>query len=265
MRDGGNWEAWLGDGRAHQGVVAARASWARPNEAVTGGCAATRRRMRHSKEFLTDFRAGAAQQLQKPGARSAFSSIGLFRDVPIRKKVIGHSVSVRRRFFAARAGLSRARDPVALLQKQASYGSVGLIGQPLVHQRADFLAQIGGIGKTRQLEALQAVLRCEQQKIPRRLDTGTSAAGYGNACPNSSTVIQESRILRYYVAVEICRKVAGDAQKYLCSSGDGPAQAGAAPGGEDAARLQRLRRGLRISRANCALSPGTGFIAGRQR
>jgi len=170
----GEWRSAFG---AHRDVVAASARWETRRTPFADGWAGTLRRAKVGDNFIAAFRAGAGLQLQKRDARSAVPSICGFRDVPIRKKVIGHSGDVRRLLFGACRDVSAARGAFALLQKQPGHGGAGLIGHPLVHQRANLLAQIGGIGEARQFKGLQRSFRGRQQKIPRRL---VQAAGHGD-------------------------------------------------------------------------------------
>lgn len=61
---------------------------------------------------------------------------------------------------------SGARGTFTLFQKPARQHRRGVFFDPLIEQRGNFLAEIGGVSQTRQLKALQGVLRSGQKEIP---------------------------------------------------------------------------------------------------
>jgi hypothetical protein len=60
-----------------------------------------------------------------------------------------------------------------LLHEQAREHGVSVFFHPLVEQRPDFLAEIGGMGETGEFIALQRVTRGRQEELPGRLGWGT--------------------------------------------------------------------------------------------
>jgi hypothetical protein len=150
--------AWRRGCEAHESVAAAPAKRLRPDGPFAGGLVDTLRRGRKSDGIIAGFRAGAGLRLQKPAPRSAFPSVCRLRDVPIRKKVIGHSGDLKRLLFAVRGRLGGARRAVAFFHKQPGDRGIGLIREPLVHERHNFSAQIGSVGEARQFKALERSL-----------------------------------------------------------------------------------------------------------
>jgi hypothetical protein len=80
------------------------------------------------------------------------------RDHLIHEKVMGHSTRVVRRRngfrFAGLRGVPSARA-LALLHEPSREHGGGVLVEPGVQQLANLLAEIGGVGKARQLVALQ--------------------------------------------------------------------------------------------------------------
>ena len=107
----------------------------------------------------------------------------------IRKNIIGHAmrpgawrrtghglsrgVAVRGKQALAQGVLGSARRPFALLDQPAREHGAGVFFHPLIEQRADLLAEIGGMGKTRKFVALERIPRSREKKLPRRLGWGT--------------------------------------------------------------------------------------------
>lgn len=87
----------------------------------------------------------------------------------IREKIIGHRMRGMAPRFAVRRGLLNGRGPLALLHQPAGQHGRGIFLHPLVHQRADLLAEIGGMAQPRQFIALQTGLRSREKELPRRL------------------------------------------------------------------------------------------------
>lgn len=115
------------------------------------------------------------------------------RDGSIRKIIIGHrmrygawhrtghgaghgtrrGMDVRRKQSLARSVFRDARRTLALLDQPAREHGAGVLFHPLIEQRANLLAEIGGVGKARELVALERVARSREKKLPRRLGWGT--------------------------------------------------------------------------------------------
>ena len=89
-------------------------------------------------------------------------SICLRRDRPIRKKIIGRSITVFRDSFSGFVNLLRA---FPLLHQPARQHGRGILLHPQVKQRADLLAEIGGMAEPREFIALQRVSRSREKKL----------------------------------------------------------------------------------------------------
>jgi hypothetical protein len=105
--------------------------------------------------------------------KMAFTSSGASicgrRDCPIRKKIIGHGMSVFRKSSRVRNVLLRLLGTFPLLHQPARQHGCGIFLYPKIEQRANFLAEIGGMAETRQFVTLQRVARSGEKKLPRRL------------------------------------------------------------------------------------------------
>ncbi len=114
-----------------------------------------------------------ARKLLMERRKMAFTSSGApvcgRRDGPIRKKIIGHGVSVFRKSFHGRNVLMRLLRTFALLHQPARQHGRGIFLHPKIEKRANFLAEIRGMAETREFVALQRVARSGEQKLPRRL------------------------------------------------------------------------------------------------
>jgi hypothetical protein len=99
------------------------------------------------------------------------------RGRPIRKKVIGHARSVLRKRFTVRSLVLHLLRAFPLLHQPAREHGRGIFLHPLVEKRANFLAEIGGMAKTRKFVALQRISRSREKKLPRRLGLVVGHAG----------------------------------------------------------------------------------------
>ncbi len=81
------------------------------------------------------------------------------RSFPIRKKIIGHGMSMLRQQFAGSNGFLISRWAFPLLNQPAREHGTSIFFEPLVQKRADLLAKIGGMTQTREFVALQRVAR----------------------------------------------------------------------------------------------------------
>jgi hypothetical protein len=107
--------------------------------------------------------------------KMAFTSSGApicgRRDRPIRKKIIGHGMSVFPKCFRGRNVLLHLLRVLPLLHEPACQHGRGIFLHPKIKQRANFLAEIGGVAETREFVALQRIARCREKKLPRRLSS----------------------------------------------------------------------------------------------
>jgi hypothetical protein len=105
--------------------------------------------------------------------KMAFTSSGApicgRRDCPIRKKIIGHGMSVFRKSIGRRNALLRLLRAFPLLHQPPRQHGRGILLHPKIQERANFLAEIGGMAETREFVTLQRVARSGEKKLPRRL------------------------------------------------------------------------------------------------
>ena len=90
-------------------------------------------------------------------------------DRSIRKKVIGHGMSIFGERFAGGSVFHRLWRALPLLHQPARQHGRGVFFQPGVEQLSDLLAEIGGVAQARKLVTLQRIARSRVQELPRRL------------------------------------------------------------------------------------------------
>jgi hypothetical protein len=117
-----------------------------------------------------------AENREMPFPSSGVASCGR-RSTPIRKKVIGHRMSLLMWNVAGARGLRFPRRLLAALHQPARQHGASVFLEPLVQQSADFFAQIGRVAETRELVALQRIARSREKKFPGRLRLGTRHVG----------------------------------------------------------------------------------------
>ena len=92
---------------------------------------------------------------------------------PIRKNIIGHwmasGIAAAREQFFGGTLFGIARGPFALLDEPAREHGAGIFFEPLIQQRANLLAEIGGMAEARKFVALERIARSREKKLPRRL------------------------------------------------------------------------------------------------
>lgn len=119
--------------------------------------------------IATKFRVGAKHRLPEWPKTSGRPPVLGLRSRSIRKDIIGPTFRIAAHGGGSRKGFRQVAGAFALLQKQPCHRGVGLIGHPLIQQGGDFLAQVGGVGKTRKLEALQRIFGSGEKEVPGRL------------------------------------------------------------------------------------------------
>ena len=126
----------------------------------------------------------------------------------IGKKVIGRGNAIWSPFGAAGRAFGSSRRQLALVNQPSGHGGRGILLEPLVHQRPDLLAKVGGMAEAREFVALQAVTRSSQQKLPGGLGAvaghGDLLWGQGGQCRDSITVVYR---VKNYCRVLSCGKV----------------------------------------------------------
>jgi hypothetical protein len=121
------------------------------------------------RSVIASFRAGAIKRLPIACKNSGWAGIFCQWDRSIRKKIIGHRMRNGVAGVASGRQIRIACGAFAFLQKQAREGRVGVIVHPLVKQSSNLLADISGMGQTRQLKTLQRILGSREQELPRGL------------------------------------------------------------------------------------------------
>lgn len=114
------------------------------------------------------FLAGAIKKLPIACKNSGLTGIFSLRDGSIRKKVIRHGMRCRAARFAIETQIRLSRGAFPLLHKETREGC-GVVIHPLIKQSRNLLADIGGVRKTGQLEALQRILGSRERELPRGL------------------------------------------------------------------------------------------------
>jgi hypothetical protein len=126
----------------------------------------------------------------------------------IGKKVIGRGSAIWSPFGAAGRAFGSSRRQLALVNQPSGHGGRGIFLEPLVHQRADLLAKVGGMAEAREFVALQAVTRSSQQKLPRGLGAVAGHEGLlwgqGGQWADSITVVHR---VKNYCRVLACGKL----------------------------------------------------------
>lgn len=135
------------------------------------------------------------------------------RGRPLRKNIIGHemasgAVAPMKQFFDD-GRFRNTRLAFALLNQQARHHGAGGFVDPLIKQRANLLAQIGSMTKTREFVTLERVARSGEKKLPRRLGLRT---GHGRLLQelverNSNSLVIRVNGTKRVLAVESCGKL----------------------------------------------------------
>jgi hypothetical protein len=100
---------------------------------------------------------------------SSWASICGRRDRAIRKKIIGHGMSVFPKGFPGGSVFHYLLRTLPLLHQPARQHGGGILLHPKIEKRADLFAEIGGMAETREFVALERVSRSREKKLPRRL------------------------------------------------------------------------------------------------
>ena len=118
----------------------------------------------------------------------------------IGKKVIGRGSAICNLFSCGERGFARSRRVFALVNQPTGHGRGRIFFEPLVHQRADLFAKVGGMAEAREFITLQAVTRSGQQELPGGLGAVAGHEGLlwgqGGQCGDSITVVY--RVKNYW-------------------------------------------------------------------
>ena len=116
-------------------------------------------------------RAGGTLRIErrKIDFTSSSASVCGRRDRPLRKKIIGHGMSVFPWRFSGGSVFRRLLRPLPLLHQPARQHGGGVFLHPEIEKRANLLAEICGMAQTREFITLQRVTRSGEKELPRRL------------------------------------------------------------------------------------------------
>ena len=96
------------------------------------------------------------------------------------QKVMGRSATVGgggRRLGGLRLGHGGADTALALLDEPAGDHGVGVFIEPLIEERRNFLAEIGGVAKPGEFIALQGIAGSGEKELPRRRSAAIGHVG----------------------------------------------------------------------------------------
>ena len=119
--------------------------------------------------------------LRRASERSVAAVRNAWASESIRQKIIGHKMAVGWRrtgggFIRRSLDVGGAHIAFTKLEEHTSDHSVGILVEQLIEERIDFLAQIGGVTKTRKFVTVQGVAGSGEEKFPRR---SGAAGGHG--------------------------------------------------------------------------------------
>jgi len=142
----------------------------------------------------------AADGKMAPASRHV--AFGRWSEGGFREKIIRRTCDAGAAVIAVVQWVAGVGGVFALSDKPARNGCRGVFFQPLIHQRADLLAEIGGMTQAGQFIALQAVARSGKQKLPRGL--GAVASHLSSPGGTGGTGWQDNRVVhqvKYYCEV----------------------------------------------------------------
>src|SRR5271169_4336847 len=162
MKNGWRGETQRWDALAGNSVARAAGAFARAQRSTPSASGA--------KQSISGmFSSKAANKLQNTYKTSGRATIYGLRGGSIRKKIIGHGMRAFVVQFARGKHVRRPGGAFSLFEKPARQHGGGVFLHPLINQRANFLAEIGGVRETRQFKTLQGIPRSREQELPRRL------------------------------------------------------------------------------------------------
>jgi hypothetical protein len=100
---------------------------------------------------------------------SSLASVCGGRDRPLRKKIIGHEMSIFPCGLTGGNVFRRLLRAFPLFHQPASEHSGGVFLHPQIEKRANLFAEISGMAETREFITLQRVTRSGEKKLPRGL------------------------------------------------------------------------------------------------
>jgi len=144
-------------GWTHRWDAPVREGAARAEYAFAGAPPSTLSGSEARRRIGDKFRARATNQLEKTCKTSGRAAVYGLGGGSIRKKIIGHRMCSIPSGFGGRKHVGHPRRAFALFKKPACQHRGGIFLHPLIDQRDNFLAEIGGVGEARQFKTLQGV------------------------------------------------------------------------------------------------------------
>src|SRR6266581_5041489 len=164
-------------GEAHAREALDGSAVARERKPLTNTAPNTLLSQKERSVVSGNFRGKLAFQHPKIATSSSVAPVCGRRSGPIRKKIIGHGLSVFRQGLGGRRGFRRARRTFAQVHQVARQHGGGAFIHPLVEKRGNLLAEIRGMGESGEFVALQRDARGREKELPRRLGIETGQAG----------------------------------------------------------------------------------------
>ncbi len=109
------------------------------------------------------------EKVRRVGEVSGSSTRSARWNDTIRENVIGRTAALVLGGLRGRKGLFAEDGAFALIHEPASQHGSGVLLEILVEEGAQFLAEIGGMGETREFIGLEGVTGGGEQELPRRL------------------------------------------------------------------------------------------------
>jgi hypothetical protein len=138
---------------------------------------------------------------RRASERSVVAARNVGTSESIRQKIIGHGMAVGgyrpggcliRRYL----DVGGADIAFAQFEKHASDHGVGIFVDPLIEERIDFFAEIGGVSEARKFVTVQSVAGSGEEKFPRWLG---AAGGHGALRWNWITRNAQDRIIAFII------------------------------------------------------------------
>lgn len=151
---------------AQEWEAVARSESARLAGAIARAQGSTRLGCGANQAARVIFGARTACKLHHACKTSGWAPVYRLRGAPIRKKIIGHGMHAIVPRVAFDKHVGRPWRALSLLKQQARQHGGGVLFHPLIKQRANLLAEVGGMGQARQFKTLQGAPGCRKQELP---------------------------------------------------------------------------------------------------
>jgi hypothetical protein len=124
---------------------------------------------------------------RKAGMTSENAVAAMRFDRRFRKEIIGHRMAVWRPGIDRGLPLHRVKRLFALFHQPARNHGRGVFLEPLIQQRSNLFAEIGGMAESSELVRLKRVSRSGQEKFPRGLGV---VSGHGPFPPAGTGTVR---------------------------------------------------------------------------